>query len=63
MEPKRVLTIRETAKAFDFPEFALRTLVKTGQFPVVQVGSRVYIVRETFESYIKSGGERYDHKR
>ncbi len=60
---KKVLTIRETAKAFDFPEFALRTLVKTGRFPVIQVGSRVYIVRETFEAYIQSGGKAYDSKR
>lgn len=63
MKEKNIFTIREAARFYNFPEFALRTLVKTGRFPVLQVGSRVYLVREVFEDYIRSGGEKYAAKR
>ena len=59
MEEKTALTMKETAKAFNFPEFAIRTLVKRGAFPVIQVGNRCYIVRSVFEEYLKTGGEKY----
>lgn len=36
---KPALTIKETAKEFQFPEYAIRTLVKRGAFPVIQVGN------------------------
>ena len=49
MEQKPALTIRETAKEYNFPEYAIRTLVKRGAFPVIQVGSRCYITREVSE--------------
>ena len=32
---KPALTIKETAKEFQFPEYAIRTLVKRGAFPVM----------------------------
>lgn len=60
MEEKTALTIKETAKNFNFPEYAIRTLVKRGAFPVVQVGNRCYIVRSIFEEYLKTGGKKYD---
>lgn len=60
MEEKTALTIRETAKEFDFPEFAIRTLVKRGAFPVIQVGKRCYITRSVFADFLKTGGEKYD---
>lgn len=60
MENKPVLTIRETAHEFNFPEYAIRGLVKRKAFPVIQAGNRCYIVREIFESYLKSGGAKYD---
>ncbi|EHL69846.1 MerR family transcriptional regulator [Cloacibacillus evryensis] len=60
MEERKALTIKETAKEFSFPEFAIRTLVKRGAFPVVQVGNRCYIVRDVFAEYLKTGGEKYD---
>ena len=60
MEERKALTIKETAKEFNFPEFAIRTLVKRGAFPVVQVGNRCYIVRDVFAEYLKTGGEKYD---
>lgn len=59
VEQKTALTIKETAKAFNFPEYAIRTLTKRGAFPVIQVGKRCYIVRQVFEDYIKTGGEKY----
>ena len=59
MEQKPALTIKETAQAFNFPEFAIRTLVKRGAFPVIQVGTRSYIMRDVFTDYLKTGGARY----
>ena len=59
MEQKKALTIRETAREFNFPEFAIRTLVKRGAFPVIQVGTRCYIDRDIFAEYLKTGGEHY----
>ena len=58
-EQKTVLTIKETAKEFNFPEYAIRTLVKRGAFPVIQAGSRCYIMKHVFESYLQTGGEQY----
>lgn len=60
MKEKPALTIKETAREFQFPEFAIRTLVKRGAFPVIQVGSRVYIVREVFADYLQKGGAAYE---
>lgn len=57
---KNALTINETAKEFDFPAYAIRTLVKRGAFPVIQVGNRCYIVRSVFEQYLQKGGELYE---
>ena len=57
---KPALTIKETAKEFQFPEFAIRRLVKNGAFPVIQVGNRVYITREIFAEYLKKGGAAYE---
>ena len=59
VEQKTALTIKETARTFNFPEYAIRTLVKRGAFPVIQVGTRCYIMREVFADYLKSGGTRY----
>ncbi len=56
---KPALTIKETAHEFQFPEFAIRTLVKRGAFPVIQVGNRVYITREVFAQYLKEGRTTY----
>ena len=56
---KPALTIKETAKEFQFPEYAIRTLVKRGAFPVIQVGNRCYITREIFANYLKKGGETF----
>ena len=58
-----ILTIRQAAKEFGFPEFGLRTLVKGGAFPVIRCGNRVYISRAVFEKYVERGGEVYDRKR
>ena len=63
MEEKTALTIKETAKAFNFPEFAIRTLVKRGAFPVIQVGNRCYITRDIFAAYLEKGGEKYGASR
>ena len=59
MEKKPAMTIKETAKEFQFPEFAIRSLVKRGAFPVIQVGNRVYIVREVFAEYLKEWAAKY----
>ena len=59
MENLKPLTIKQAAREYSFPEFAIRTLVKTGAFPVVKCGTRVYIIRNTFEDYLQKGGEVY----
>ena len=62
-EFKPILTIREAANEFSFPEFAVRTLAKQGAFPVIRVGTRTYITREIFEGFIKTGGEKQQIKK
>ena len=62
MSERTVLTIRETAREFDFPEYAIRTLVKRQAFPVIQVGNRCYICRDVFHDYLESGGAPYNPK-
>lgn len=57
---KPALTIKETAREFLFPEYAIRTLVKRGAFPVIQVGNRCYIARGIFAEYLQKGGRKYD---
>jgi excisionase family DNA binding protein len=59
-EQKSLLTINETAKAFEVPAFFVRTKVKTGEIPVFKAGTRVYISREVFREYLAGGGQRYD---
>ena len=60
---KPALTIKETAREFQFPEYGIRTLVKRGAFPVIQVGNRCYITREIFADYLKKGGETFVNPR
>jgi len=59
---QKILTIREAAKEYGFPEYGLRGLVKTGKFPVIKCGNRHYITRTAFEDYLKTGGEKYEPK-
>lgn len=53
------LTIRQAAQEYEFPEHAVRTLVKRGEFPIVQTGNRVYIMRHVFDQYLQTGGAVY----
>ena len=60
MDGQKILTIKQAAKTYGFPEFGLRTLVKRGAFPVIRCGNRCYITRTVLEAYIEKGGETYD---
>lgn len=60
MEQKTALTIKETAKEFQFPEYAIRTLVKRRAFPVIQVGNRCYIAQHVFRDFLQKGGNFYE---
>ena len=62
-QQKNALTIKETAREFMFPEYAIRTLVKRGEIPVIQAGTRCYIMRHVFEAYLQSGGKTYQPAR
>ena len=62
MGDKKILTIRQAAEQFGFPEYGLRGLVKRGAFPVIRCGNRCYIARAVLEAYLDKGGERYDVK-
>ena len=53
------LTIRQAAKEYGFPEHAIRSLVKRGEFPIVQTGNRVYIMPHVIEQYLQTGGTAY----
>lgn len=53
------LTIRQAAKEYGFPEHAIRSLVKRGEFPIVQTGNRVYIMPHVIEQYLQTGGAAY----
>lgn len=59
MNSLQPMTIKQAVKFYNFPEFAIRTLVKQGRFPVVRVGTRTYIIRGAFEDFLKTGGEKY----
>ena len=60
---KNALTINETAQEYMFPKYAIRTLVKRGEIPVIQAGTRCYIMRHVFEAYLQSGGKAYQPAR
>jgi len=53
------LTIRQAAQEYGFQEHAVRTLVKRDEFPIVQTGNRVYIMRHVFDQYLQTGGAVY----
>ena len=57
-----ILTVRQAAREFGFPEFGLRNLIKRGAFPVIRCGNRCYISRTVLGDYIAKGGEKYDAK-
>ncbi|MCL2213385.1 MAG: helix-turn-helix domain-containing protein [Oscillospiraceae bacterium] len=59
-EQNSILTIRQAAQTFGFPEFGLRTLIKRGAFPVIKCGNRCYITKAVLEDYIQKGGETYE---
>ena len=63
MTEKPALTSRETAERFQFPDYAIRPLVKNGAFPVIKVGNRCYISRDVFADYLRKGGETYAAER
>lgn len=54
---RAVLTIKEAAGHFGFPEYGLRSLVKRGAFPVIMCGNRAYISRAVLEAFFERGGE------
>ena len=56
---KAVLTVKETAREYHFPEHTLRTLIKQGIIPVIRSGNRSYVVPAKFEEYLAKGGEPY----
>lgn len=56
---RNALTITEAAHEYGLPVYCLRTLVKEHKLPVIQSGSRCYILRSVMESYLQTGGEPY----
>jgi hypothetical protein len=60
MEQEKILTIKQAAKQYGFPEYGLRGLIKRGAFPVIRCGNRSYITRTVLEAFIEKGGETYD---
>lgn len=54
---KTIMTIRQAAQEYGFPEFGLRNLIKRGAIPAIRCGNRCYITRTVFEEFLKKGGE------
>jgi hypothetical protein len=63
MEQQKILTIKQAAQMFSFPEYGLRSLIKRGAFPVIRCGNRCYITKSVLEAYLEKGGEVYATKR
>jgi len=57
VEAKTIMTIREAAKAYSIPEFALRNWCKCGQLQHLKAGNRVYLTPAIVEDFIKTGGQ------
>lgn len=49
---KQYLSIRETAREFDVPEWLLRREVKGGNVPHIKSGVKVLINRDSFREYL-----------
>jgi len=60
---KTIMTIRQAAQEYGFPEFGLRNLIKRGAFPVIRCGNRSYITRQIFEDYTAKGGEKLNESK
>ena len=61
----KMLTIRETARTGILPEYALRTLVKQGKIPGIQVGTKFLVNYDRLCDWLnqscgttQSGGEK-----
>jgi len=54
---RQLMTIRETAARYGFPEFYLRRLVKTGEIAVFMSGTRAYITTSEMERYFQEGAK------
>lgn len=52
---KRLLTIREVARAYGLPEYALRGWCKRGEIQHLKSGSRVYLLPGTVEAFLERG--------
>lgn len=59
---KTIMTIKETAREYSFPEHGLRGLVKRGELPVIRCGNRSYITRAVFEEFLMKGGTTHEPK-
>lgn len=58
---KTIMTIREAAKAFNLPEFAVRNWCKCGALQHLKAGSRVYLTAGAIEDFLMKGGKAVTH--
>lgn len=56
-KPPKMLTIKETARTGILPEYALRTLVKQGKIPGIQVGTKFLINYDRLCDWLNNNGE------
>ena len=52
----RMLTIRETARTGILPEYALRTLVRQGKIPGIQVGTKFLVNYDRLCDWLNNSG-------
>ena len=50
---KQLLTVTEAAREYMLPQCGLRRMVREGTLPVIQIGTRVYLARNTIEALLR----------
>ncbi|GHU71585.1 hypothetical protein FACS1894184_18600 [Clostridia bacterium] len=54
MENNRLFyTVKALAKEYGISAFALRGLARSGAFPVIKRGKRIYIVKSAFDAFLQ----------
>jgi hypothetical protein len=59
---KRIYTIKEAARFYGLPEFALRNWCKTGDLNHLKAGTRVYLTPAAIEELLAKGGAKNEKR-
>jgi excisionase family DNA binding protein len=59
MATKKILTVRQAARAYGLPEFAVRNWCKRGEIRHVMSGTRIYLVPGAIEEFLSKGAGKH----